>query len=91
MTLSGYVYFGSSFLFCFWSDSTASVTALYSDGAERKRSDGSSRLVKNDVLTLAPFSYTTVAAVGIAQEEEEEEEENKVNVGANRKNFMFFS
>ena len=55
-TSSGYEYFGSSTRFARSVSSTAAVTALYRVGAERKRIDGSSRFVMNDVFTLAPFS-----------------------------------
>ena len=49
-----------------------------------------SRFVKKLVLTFAPFSYLTAAAIGNAVEEEEEEEEKSVSVGANRKYLILF-
>ena len=47
-----------------------------------------SRFVKKLVLTFAPFSYLTDAAIDNAVEEEEEEK--SVSVGANRKYLILF-
>ena len=86
--LSGYEYFGNSFLNCFCVSSSALVTALYNSGAVRVLNDSSSRFVANDVFTFAPFSYVTDAPTGIVHELTEEEEEKSVNVGPNKKNRM---
>ena len=56
MICGGYEYFGSCFFSVFVNSSTPSWTMACSFGAERKRMPFGSRFVRNDVLTLAPFS-----------------------------------
>ena len=52
----GYWYFGSERRRDLQNSSMPSCTIAWSLGAERKRTPRGSRLVRNDVLTLAPFS-----------------------------------
>ena len=56
MMCSGYEYFGSCFLSVFVNSSMPSWTIACSFGAERNRMLRGSRFVRNEVLTLAPFS-----------------------------------
>ena len=51
---------------------------------------GSSRFVRNEVLTVAPLAYVTVAPAGNAVAVFALDELNSVSVGANRKNLMPF-
>ena len=56
MMCGGYEYFGSCFFRVFVNSSMPSCTIAWSFGAERRRISFGSRFVRNDVLTLAPFS-----------------------------------
>ena len=56
MMCGGYEYFGSCFLSVFVNSSMPSWTIACSFGAERNRMLRGSRFVRNEVLTLAPFS-----------------------------------
>ena len=56
MMCGGYEYFGSDLRSVRVNSSTPSDTMAYSLGADLKRMLRSSRFVRNDVFTLAPFS-----------------------------------
>ena len=87
MIYGGYEYFGRDRFNVLANSSIPSCTIACNFGAERRRICFGSRLVKNEVLTDAPFSYITAQVQGNAVQEEEEEE-NNVRVGANKKKRM---
>ena len=56
MICGGYEYFGSDFFRVLVNSSTPSCTIAWSFGADRNLTPPGSIFVRNDVLTLAPFS-----------------------------------
>ena len=66
MMCGGYEYFGSDLRSSRVNSSMPSCTSSWSRGAERKRMCFGSMFVRNEVFTLAPFSYITARVHGSA-------------------------